>query len=59
LDLFFVFSVAADVKCIVTEAGMSAIRAGQKTVKEKDFLLAIDKVCEKKFNNTSLLTNYN
>jgi ATP-dependent 26S proteasome regulatory subunit len=47
------------VKCVVTEAGLNAIRSGQKTVKEKDFLLAIDKVCEKKFNNTSLLTNYN
>lgn len=37
-------STGADIRSVCTEAGMYAIRARRKTVTEKDFLDAVNKV---------------
>lgn len=37
-------STGADIRSVCTEAGMFAIRARRKTVSEKDFLEAVNKV---------------
>lgn len=39
-------STGADIRSVCTEAGMYAIRARRKTVTEKDFLDAVNKVTE-------------
>lgn len=38
-------TTGADIRSVCTEAGMYAIRARRKTVTEKDFLEAVNKVC--------------
>ena len=50
-------TTGADIKTIVTEAGMFAIRERKKQVQHRDFLKAIDKVLSKQ-NNTSLANLY-
>jgi len=50
-------TTGADIKTIVTEAGMFAIRERQKQVQHRDFLKAIDKVLSKQ-NNTSSANLY-
>lgn len=51
----------ADIRSVCTEAGMYAIRARRKTVTEKDFLEAIDKVVKggAKFSATASYMTYN
>uniref|UniRef100_A0A7S3FDA8 AAA+ ATPase domain-containing protein n=1 Tax=Prasinoderma singulare TaxID=676789 RepID=A0A7S3FDA8_9VIRI len=52
---------AADLRNVCTEAGMFAIRARKKTVSEKDFLEAVEKVIKgyKKFSSTAKYMQYN
>ena len=46
-------SVAAEIRCICTEAGLKAMR-------EKNFMDAIDKITAKKLNTVNLVTgSYN
>ena len=53
-------SVAAEIRCICTEAGLKALREEKKTVNEKNFMDAIDKITAKKFNTVNLVTgSYN
>jgi 26S proteasome regulatory subunit T1 len=54
-------ATGADIRSVCTEAGMYAIRARRKTVNEKDFLDAIEKVIRgyQKFNATSKYMVYN
>mmetsp|Transcript_835 Transcript_835/g.1575 ORF Transcript_835/g.1575 Transcript_835/m.1575 type:complete len:428 (-) Transcript_835:510-1793(-) len=54
-------TTGADLRSVCTEAGMYAIRARRKTVTEKDFLEAINKVVKgyQKFSSTALYMNYN
>ncbi|KAL2608603.1 hypothetical protein R1flu_027176 [Riccia fluitans] len=54
-------STGADIRSVCTEAGMFAIRARRKTVTEKDFLQAVDKVIKEnqKFNATPKYMVYN
>ena len=53
-------SVAAEIRCICTEAGLKALREEQKTVSEKNFMDAIDKITAKKLNTVNLVTgSYN
>lgn len=51
----------ADIRSVCTEAGMYAIRARRKTVTEKDFLDAVDKVIKgyQKFSATPKYMVYN
>ena len=51
----------ADIKAVCTEAGMYAIRARRKSIAEKDFLEAINKVIKayKKFSSTPKYMVYN
>ncbi|WZZ65415.1 hypothetical protein YC2023_076785 [Brassica napus] len=51
---FFFFLPGADIRSVCTEAGMYAIRARRKTVTEKDFLDAVNKVIKgyQKFSAT-------
>eukprot|EP00183_Erythrolobus_madagascarensis_P005963 CAMPEP_0185845542 /NCGR_PEP_ID=MMETSP1354-20130828/1485_1 /TAXON_ID=708628 /ORGANISM="Erythrolobus madagascarensis, Strain CCMP3276" /LENGTH=648 /DNA_ID=CAMNT_0028545529 /DNA_START=13 /DNA_END=1961 /DNA_ORIENTATION=- len=53
-------TTGADLRSVCTEAGMYAIRARRKTVTEKDFLEAINKVIKgyQKFSSTGLYMNY-
>lgn len=54
-------STGADIRSVCTEAGMFAIRARKKTVSEKDFLDAINKVIKQyaKFSATPKYMVYN
>ncbi|KAJ5068015.1 26s proteasome regulatory subunit 7 [Anaeramoeba ignava] len=54
-------STGADIRSVCTEAGMFAIRARRKTVTEKDFLEAINKVIKeyKRFSATPKYMVYN
>eukprot|EP01097_Dermamoeba_algensis_P003838 TRINITY_DN2605_c0_g1_i2.p1 TRINITY_DN2605_c0_g1~~TRINITY_DN2605_c0_g1_i2.p1 ORF type:complete len:429 (-),score=83.06 TRINITY_DN2605_c0_g1_i2:117-1403(-) len=54
-------STGADIRSVCTEAGMFAIRARRKTVNEKDFLEAINKVIKQyaKFSATPKYMVYN
>eukprot|EP00184_Porphyridium_aerugineum_P007961 CAMPEP_0184691820 /NCGR_PEP_ID=MMETSP0313-20130426/547_1 /TAXON_ID=2792 /ORGANISM="Porphyridium aerugineum, Strain SAG 1380-2" /LENGTH=432 /DNA_ID=CAMNT_0027149585 /DNA_START=87 /DNA_END=1385 /DNA_ORIENTATION=+ len=54
-------TTGADLRSVCTEAGMFAIRARRKTVTEKDFLEAINKVIKgySKFSSTALYMTYN
>ncbi|KAJ6241803.1 26s proteasome regulatory subunit 7 [Anaeramoeba flamelloides] len=54
-------STGADIRSVCTEAGMFAIRARRKTVTEKDFLNAVNKVIKgyKKFSATPKYMVYN
>ena len=51
----------ADIRSVCTEAGMFAIRARRKTVTEKDFLEAVNKVIKgyQKFSATPKYMVYN
>jgi len=51
----------AEIRSVCTEAGMFAIRARRKTVSEKDFLEAVNKVIKgyKKFSSTAKYMQYN
>ena len=51
----------ADIRSVCTEAGMYAIRARRKTVTEKDFLDAVNKVIKgyQKFSATPKYMVYN
>ncbi|KAI3868884.1 hypothetical protein MKX03_036413, partial [Papaver bracteatum] len=51
----------ADIRSVCTEAGMYAIRARRKTITEKDFLNAVEKVIKgyKKFSATAKYMAYN
>lgn len=54
-------ATGADIRSVCTEAGMFAIRSRRKTVTEKDFLDAVDKVIKgyQKFSATSRYMAYN
>jgi SpoVK/Ycf46/Vps4 family AAA+-type ATPase len=54
-------SAGADIRSVCTEAGMYAIRARRKTVTEKDFLDAVNKVIKgyQKFSATPKYMVYN
>ncbi|KAL9261718.1 26S proteasome regulatory subunit 7-like protein [Drosera capensis] len=54
-------STGADIRSVCTEAGMYAIRARRKTVAEKDFLDAVNKVIKgyQKFSATPKYMVYN
>lgn len=54
-------STGADIRSVCTEAGMYAIRARRKTVTEKDFLEAVNKVIKgyQKFSATPKYMVYN
>jgi 26S proteasome regulatory subunit T1 len=54
-------STGADIRSVCTEAGMFAIRARRKTVTEKDFLDAVQKVIKgyQKFSATPKYMVYN
>ena len=54
-------STGADIRSVCTEAGMFAIRARRKTVTEKDFLDAVEKVIKgsHKFSATARYMQYN
>ncbi|KAI3910887.1 hypothetical protein MKW98_022574 [Papaver atlanticum] len=54
-------STGADIRTVCTEAGMYAIRARRKTITEKDFLNAVEKVIKgyKKFSATAKYMAYN
>lgn len=54
-------STGADIRSVCTEAGMYAIRARRKTVTEKDFLEAVNKVIKgyQKFSATPTYMVYN
>lgn len=54
-------STGADIRSVCTEAGMLAIRARRKTVSEKDFLEAVNKVIKgyQKFSATPKYMVYN
>ncbi|KAK3136944.1 hypothetical protein QOZ80_5BG0445470 [Eleusine coracana subsp. coracana] len=54
-------TTGAEIRSVCTEAGMFAIRARRKTVTEKDFLEAVDKVIKgyKKFSSTPTYMVYN
>ena len=58
---FFFFLPGADIRSVCTEAGMYAIRARRKTVTEKDFLDAVNKVIKgyQKFSATPKYMVYN
>ena len=53
--------LGADIRSVCTEAGMYAIRARRKTVTEKDFLEAVNKVIKgyQKFSATPKYMVYN
>jgi 26S proteasome regulatory subunit T1 len=55
------FLSGADIRSVCTEAGMYAIRARRKTVTEKDFLDAVNKVIKgyQKFSATPKYMVYN
>lgn len=57
----FLFIPGADIRSVCTEAGMYAIRARRKTVTEKDFLDAVNKVIKgyQKFSATPKYMVYN
>ncbi len=58
--IFCNVSVAAEIRCICTEAGIMALRQERKTVSEKDLMDAIDKINAKKLNAINLTTgSYN
>lgn len=61
LTMVFLFSPGADIRSVCTEAGMYAIRARRKTVTEKDFLDAVNKVIKgyQKFSATPKYMVYN
>ena len=63
LDLCLSLHLAtgADIRSVCTEAGMYAIRARRKTVTEKDFLDAVNKVIKgyQKFSATPKYMVYN
>lgn len=54
-------ATGADIRSVCTEAGMYAIRSRRKTVSEKDFLDAVEKVIRsgKKFSATAEYMQYN
>jgi 26S proteasome regulatory subunit T1 len=54
-------TTGAELRSVCTEAGMFAIRARRKSVSEKDFLEAINKVIKsyKKFSSTPKYMLYN
>lgn len=56
-----VHTTGADIRSVCTEAGMYAIRARRKTVTEKDFLEAVNKVIKgyQKFSATPKYMVYN
>lgn len=59
--LLVLFVPGADIRSVCTEAGMYAIRARRKTVTEKDFLDAVNKVIKgyQKFSATPKYMVYN
>ncbi|CAM9242769.1 unnamed protein product, partial [Discosporangium mesarthrocarpum] len=54
-------TTGAELRSVSTEAGMFAIRSRKKSVSEKDFLLAVEKVVKgyKKFSSTPKYLIYN
>lgn len=60
ISLFVLFA-GADIRSVCTEAGMFSIRARRKTVTEKDFLDAVNKVIKgyQKFSATPKYMVYN
>lgn len=54
-------ATGADIRSVCTEAGMFAIRARRKTIQERDFLEAINKVIKgyAKFSATPKYMVYN
>ena len=54
-------TTGAELRSVCTEAGMYAIRARRKTINEKDFLDAVQKVVKgfKKFSSTPKYMTYN
>lgn len=54
-------STGADIRSVCSEAGMFAIRQRRKTVNEKDFLEAVNKVIKgyQKFSATAKYMQYN
>lgn len=61
LFFWFFLNLGADIRSVCTEAGMYAIRARRKTVTEKDFLDAVNKVIKgyQKFSATPKYMVYN
>lgn len=62
IDIYlYCFCPGADIRSVCTEAGMYAIRARRKTVTEKDFLEAVNKVIKgyQKFSATPKYMVYN
>ena len=61
LTPYFLSFTGADIRSVCTEAGMYAIRARRKTVTEKDFLEAVNKVIKgyQKFSATPKYMVYN
>ena len=61
LRFLWVLFTGADIRSVCTEAGMYAIRARRKTVTEKDFLDAVNKVIKgyQKFSATPKYMAYN
>lgn len=61
LKFHSILSPGADIRSVCTEAGMFAIRARRKTVTEKDFLDAVNKVIKgyQKFSATPKYMVYN
>lgn len=61
LSCSFPLHLGADIRSVCTEAGMYAIRARRKTVTEKDFLDAVNKVIKgyQKFSATPKYMVYN
>ena len=50
--------VAAEIRCICTEAGILAIRDGQKIVTEVNFIKSVDKICDQKKRKVGSRANY-
>lgn len=61
LEVTQIWCAGADIRSVCTEAGMYAIRARRKTVTEKDFLDAVNKVIKgyQKFSATPKYMVYN
>ena len=55
------YVAGADISCMCREAGMFAIRSRRKTVSERDFLDAVDKVIRgyKRFSAVAKYQSYN
>ncbi len=50
--------VAAEIRCVCTEAGILAIREGKKIVTEANFIKSVDKICDQKKRKVGSRSNY-